>query len=77
VRRGDLSYNVSDILDAFGEDPSGGKPLRYSLNNIQVVNGSIDFAEEPKKARHTVRELRLAVPFPSRRDSKCRRDRWT
>jgi hypothetical protein len=65
VRHEDLSYNVSDILDAFGGKPSGGEPLRYSLNNIQIVDGSIDFADGPKKARHTVRELRIAVPFLS------------
>ena len=64
VRNEDLSYNFSDILDEFASKPSAAsKPLRYSLNNIQIVNGSVDFEDRPKRTRHTVRSLRVAIPF--------------
>ncbi|MGB3399828.1 MAG: DUF748 domain-containing protein, partial [Candidatus Deferrimicrobiaceae bacterium] len=42
-----------------------GKPLRYSLNNIRIVGGSVDFDDRPKRTRHTVRDLSVAIPFLS------------
>ena len=41
------------------------KPLRFSLNNIKIENGSIDFFDEPKQTKHTIRELNIGVPFLS------------
>ena len=41
------------------------KPLKYSFNNIQIVDGSIDLDDRPKKTRHEVRGIRIAVPFIS------------
>jgi hypothetical protein len=40
-------------------------PLRFSLNNIQVVGANIDFMDGPKHTRHTVRDAALTVPFIS------------
>jgi len=66
VRNEDLTYNFSDLLDEFASKPSGkDKPLRYSLNNIRIVGGSVDFDDRPKRTRHTVRNLSLAIPFLS------------
>ena len=66
VRNEDLTYNFSDILDEFASKPSEkDKPLRYSLNNIRIVGGSVDFDDRPKHTRHTVRDLSIAIPFLS------------
>jgi hypothetical protein len=66
IRNEDSTYNFSDILDEFASKPSeGGKPLRYSLNNIRIVGGSVDFDDRPKHTRHAVRDLSIAVPFLS------------
>jgi Domain of Unknown Function (DUF748) len=66
VRRPDGSYNFTDLIDEFSKKPAkGSKPLKYSFNNIQVVDGSIDFDDGPKKTRHEVRGIRIAVPFIS------------
>lgn len=66
VRRPDGSYNFTDLIDEFTEKPAKeSKPLKYSFNNIQVVDGSIDFDDTPKKTRHTVRGIHIAVPFIS------------
>jgi len=66
TRNQDLSYNFSDLLEK-KEPTSGEKPklLRFSLNNIRIENGSIDFLDGPKKRTHTVRELRIGIPFLS------------
>ena len=66
VRHRDGSYNFMDLIEEFSKKPKiQTKPLNYSLNNIQVVGGRIDFDDGPKKTRHEVREIHLGVPFVS------------
>ena len=66
VRRPDGSYNFTDLIDEFTKKPAKeSKPLRYSFNNIQIVDGSIDFDDGPKKTRHEVRGIHVTVPFLS------------
>jgi hypothetical protein len=68
IRNEDGTYNFSDLLggSAPAAKPSErGAPLRYSLNNIRVVGGSVDFDDRPNRTRHTVRDLSIAIPFLS------------
>lgn len=66
VRRTDGSYNFSDLVGEFTKKPAKeSKPLKYSINNIQVIGGRIDFDDGPKKTRHEVRGIDIAVPFVS------------
>ncbi|MDP2156962.1 MAG: DUF748 domain-containing protein, partial [Nitrospirota bacterium] len=72
VRNEDLSFNFSDLLQMAGQKPEGkvssedkSGPFRFSLNNIQVINGSIDFMDGPKQIKHEVRDAALTVPFIS------------
>ncbi len=61
------TYNFSDLLAKFSKPSaksSGGTP-RFSLNNIRLVNGRIDFDDHPKRLRHTVSEMSVAIPFIS------------
>ncbi len=41
------------------------EPFKFSINNIEVVNGSADFYDAPKNTRHTVRDVNISVPFLS------------
>lgn len=69
VRTGANTYNFSDLLEK--KQPTAKKepekPFAFSLNNISVVNGSIDFIDQglPVEKRHQIRRLELAVPFIS------------
>ena len=72
VRRKDGSYNFSDLLTKFAAAPKSEpppkekpEPLRFSLNNIQILAGKVLFDDEPKAAQHTVTDLTLAIPFLS------------
>lgn len=73
IRNDDFTYNLSDLLEEFGgkSQPQGepptqdSKPLRFSINNIQLLDGSIDFSDRPKHAEHTIRELTVVIPFLS------------
>jgi len=69
-RNEETSYNFSDLLEKKESKPAEKptekpKPLRFSLNNIRIENGSIDIWDGPKQTKHTVRELNIGVPFLS------------
>ena len=67
-RNPDESYNFSDLIEKKPSEPpkeEKGKPFRFSLNNIRIENGSIDFWDGPQNTKHTVRELNIGLPFVS------------
>jgi hypothetical protein len=75
VRRPDGSYNFSDILEELQKKPKDkSKPLKYSFNNIQVIDGRLDFLDGPKNARHVVDGIQISVPFVS--NMRYRVDRY-
>jgi hypothetical protein len=62
----DGSYNFSDLMTSQAPAAEESKTsFRFSLNNIQLQNGSIDFFDGSKDTTHTVRQLTLEVPFLS------------
>jgi uncharacterized protein involved in outer membrane biogenesis len=68
VRRNkDLTYNLSDLIPPPAEPTSEEQqqPFRFSINNIEVKDGSIDFIDAQKNTSHSVRDLNIAVPFVS------------
>jgi uncharacterized protein involved in outer membrane biogenesis len=68
IQHPDGSYNFSDLMEKKETKPpekEKSKPLNFSLNNIKIENGSIDFLDESKQKNHTVRELNIGVPFVS------------
>ncbi|PWB58083.1 MAG: hypothetical protein C3F18_03130 [Nitrosomonadales bacterium] len=64
VRREDASYNVDDILAELLK-PSEDPPAKYSLNNIQLQGGKVEFDDRPNKVQHAVSDIRLSIPFLS------------
>ena len=67
VRNKDKTYNFSDLLALMKEEPKDEKkePAQFSVNNIIIENGSIDFNDSPFDTTHTVREMNIAIPFVS------------
>ncbi len=68
----DETYNFQDLLEKFtpppatpAQKPEKSKPLSFSLNNIQILGGQIDFDDRPQHKMHTVRNLRVVIPFLS------------
>jgi hypothetical protein len=66
VRTAANAYNFSDLLEGKKKEPAE-KPLRFSLNNIIIANGSVDFIDQaiPVEKRHTVRRIGVGIPFIS------------
>jgi len=66
VRRPEGTYNFTDLLEEFSRKPEkNSKPFKYSINNIRIVDGRIDFDDGPKNTRHVVAGIQLSVPFVS------------
>lgn len=63
-------FNFNDFLHLADSSPAAStaepsSPLHFSLNNIVLHQGRIDFSDQTtgKKNQHQVRELELSVPF--------------
>jgi uncharacterized protein involved in outer membrane biogenesis len=63
-------FNFSDFTRIDGDKPQVEEtevqePLHFSLNNIILTNGSVDFTDLTSKleSQHQIRELALSVPF--------------
>lgn len=66
IRNEEATYNFSDLLEeSKPKTKAEAKPLRFSLNNIQITNGSVDFLDGPKHTAHKIRSANLAIPFIS------------
>ena len=67
VRNKDKTYNFSDLLALKKDEPKDEKkePFLFSVNNIVIENGGIDFIDGPVDTTHTVRDMHIAIPFIS------------
>jgi uncharacterized protein involved in outer membrane biogenesis len=67
VRNEDLKYNFQDLIDEFTAGPPRppGPTPRFALNNIEIIDGKLDFDDRPEKTKHAVTQLRIGVPFIS------------
>jgi uncharacterized protein involved in outer membrane biogenesis len=68
VRTAANKYNFSDLVEGKKEKKEkSDKPQRFSLNNITIDNGSIDFIDLalPAEKSHTLRRIELGIPFIS------------
>lgn len=57
-------YNVSDLLDEWMK-PSEAPPAHFSVNNIQITGGRIEFDDRPVGKQHAVTDIDLSLPFVS------------
>lgn len=69
VRTAANRYNFSDILEHLAKQPKTGKKSapRFSINNIMVTNGALEFNDQAVTGgkQHTIKDLQLAIPFIS------------
>ena len=61
-------YNFSDLLAGKPEaakKPAASGGLQFSVNNIQIINGSADFFDRVKDVHNTIRGANVTIPFIS------------
>ncbi len=64
VRDAAGKYNVQDLIDASRAKPEGPPP-KFSLNNIEIIDGAIAFDDRPAERKHEVAKLAMRIPFLS------------
>ncbi|MEO6423454.1 MAG: DUF748 domain-containing protein, partial [Candidatus Nitrotoga sp.] len=66
IRIGENHFNFSDILNKILAKPkTDDKPARFSLNNIHIHQGRIDYDDRVLQSRHTISDFDLSIPFLS------------
>ncbi|SAL69437.1 AsmA family protein [Caballeronia udeis] len=58
-------FNFSDLIEKFSKpsaNPSS-KPVRFSVSNIRVENGRIDFDDRLLKTHHVIDRWSIGIPF--------------
>ena len=65
VRTDNHHYNIDDFVAFAMEPKEDDSPARFSINNIQIENATIEFDDKPKNKRHVLDELNVTVPFVS------------
>ena len=64
VRTAPQRFNFSDLVDKFSKPSApGGKPTLFSVSNIEIENGSVDFDDRVLDARHQIDQIAIGVPF--------------
>jgi len=57
-------YDISDLLDEWLK-PSDKPTPSFSVNNIKITGGRVDFDDQPVGKQHAVTDINLALPFVS------------
>jgi hypothetical protein len=66
VRLPDGRFNFSDLIDEFMARPPSDDPTpAFSLNNIQISGGKIDFDDQLLGEKHVISDVTIALPFVS------------
>ncbi|GAB3630263.1 hypothetical protein PTE30175_03669 [Pandoraea terrae] len=66
ARTAEQRFNFSDIIDkvtAGPPKPQPSEPARFSLSNVQIRNGSVQFDDQVRNEKHAVEKLNVGVPF--------------
>lgn len=61
------TYNFSDLIKGGETKPQDkeARPLEFSLANIQISGGRVDFDDRPVHKVHSARDIAMAIPFIS------------
>ncbi len=62
VRKADGSLSIDDLIEEFSNQPES-EPARFSVSNIEVEKGRIDFEDRLKKVNQEIDTLMLGIPF--------------
>ncbi len=64
ARDHDGRFNIQDLIDQ-ALAPSSGPPPRFSLNNVEIVDGTLAFDDGVTNRKHILDALDVGVPFLS------------
>ncbi|WP_323118951.1 DUF748 domain-containing protein [Burkholderia alba] len=71
VRYDAQRFNFTDLIDKFSAPSKpDSKPARFSVSNIQVADGRIEFDDRLLNAKHVIDQWSLGIPFIATLPSK-------
>ncbi|WP_438391361.1 DUF748 domain-containing protein [Caballeronia sp. DA-9] len=58
-------FNFSDLIEKFSKPSAtpSDKPARFSVSNIRIANGRIDFDDRMLKTQHVIDQWSVGIPF--------------
>lgn len=65
VRKDATHYNIDDIIELINSQPPSPEPARFSVFNIELDKGRIEFDDRPAQTVHKIADLKIGVPFVS------------
>ncbi|PCE23580.1 AsmA family protein [Paraburkholderia acidicola] len=65
-------FNFTDLIEKFSKQPStpNSKPTLFSVSNIRLENGRIDFDDRLLGMKHVIDQWKLGIPFIATLPSK-------
>ncbi|KQR76350.1 AsmA family protein [Burkholderia sp. Leaf177] len=65
VRYDAQRFNFSDLIEKFSKPSAkpSDKPARFSVSNIRIANGRIDFDDRLQKTQHVIDQWSVGIPF--------------
>ncbi|PLZ00850.1 AsmA family protein [Burkholderia sp. WAC0059] len=72
VRLGAQRFNFTDLIEKFStpSKPGNGKSTPFSVSNIRIDNGRIDFDDQLLHEKHVIDGLSVGIPFIATLPSK-------
>ncbi len=64
TRNEDGSYSIQDLVERLAAQPEG-PPARFSINNIEVDDGSVALDDRPHRRKIVVSTVGIGIPFLS------------
>jgi uncharacterized protein involved in outer membrane biogenesis len=64
VRNADGRYNIDDLIERIGKEPEG-TPAPFSINNIEVDDGTVALDDRPHNRKVVVSRIGIGIPFLS------------
>jgi len=64
VRTADGRYNIDDLIERIGKEPEG-PPAHFSINNIEIDDGSVALDDRPHNRKVVVSKIGIGIPFLS------------
>lgn len=65
IQQEEARYNFSDLIQNSGTESTPSTPLAFSMNNIQLIQGSVDILDRAKEKKHKVTDINVTIPTVS------------
>ncbi len=63
------AFNFSDLIDKFVQPSEDEEPALFSISNIALRNGHVEWVDRFKSSRQSISEINFAIPFVANLDA--------